>query len=208
MEQLRIESVRRVHGRATLTLSDGQVVAMPRALLRERPYKSGMPFDPESFRRLLAERSYRYALEKAVSLLSLRARTEGEIRKALADNAYPPDAIEHALARIGEAGYVDDASFARQFVDSRMQRGLGKRRISMDLRRKGVAADVIDEAFEALDEDDALESAVLAARKAARGRDLSTPEGRQKTLAALARRGFDFSTAKKALGRVMDEPDE
>ena len=54
--QLTISSVKRVHGRATLTLSSGEMIAMPRAMLRERPYKRGMPFDRAAFDRFISER--------------------------------------------------------------------------------------------------------------------------------------------------------
>ena len=72
---LTISSVKRVHGRACLILSSGETLAMPRAMLKERPYRGGMPFDRAQFHAFLLERSYPFALDKAVSLLASRART-------------------------------------------------------------------------------------------------------------------------------------
>ena len=177
---------------------------MPRALLRERPYKTNMPFDREAHDALIRDRSYAFALEKAISLLAARARTEKEIVDALQKNAYPESIIAKVMARLHEAGYIDDAQFAEQWTASRTTKGLGSRRIRMELRQKGVDAQQIDLALSSMDDDAVMDSAFKAAQKASRGKDLSSPADRQKILAALARRGFDFSLAKKAIQQLIE----
>ena len=82
-----LTGVRRIHGRAVLTLSTGETLSMPRAMLKERPYRSGTPFDRDSFDAFLRERAYPFAMEKAVALLASRARTETEIADAQRQNA-------------------------------------------------------------------------------------------------------------------------
>lgn len=200
-----IASVKRNRGRATLTLSTGETLAMPRAMLKERPYRGGVPFDRPSFDAFLRERSYPFAMEKAVALLAVRARTARELRDALDENAYPPEIIDRVLSRLDEAGYVDDADFAAHWASARASKGLGARRIQMELRRKGVDAEVIERTMDELSEEEQWVAALSAARKAARGKDLSSPQDRQKALAALARRGFDFSLAKRAVQQVRSE---
>jgi len=199
-----ISSVRRVHGRATLILSSGETLVMPRAMLRERPYKSGMPLDRMAFDHFITERSYPFALEKAIAQLAARARTEKEIVDCLRKNAYPETTIARVMARLHEAGYINDADFAAQWTAARASRGLGSRRIRTELRQKGVDQAKIDQALIAIDDDQILDGALKAAQKAARGKDISSPTDRQKIIAALARRGYDFSIAKRALQILMD----
>lgn len=201
---LSVSSVKRIHGRAVLTLSSGEILPMPRAMLKERPYKSGMPFDRAAFDLFIREQSYAFGLEKAISLLAARARTEKEIVDALRKNAYPEDTIARIMRRLQEAGYIDDADFAAQWTAARTSKGLGIRRIRMELRLKGVDQDQIDQILTNTDEEQWLEGAIKVAHKAARGKDLSSATDRQKILAALARRGYDFSLAKKALQYIMD----
>lgn len=203
--RLTISSVRRIHGRAALILSTGETLAMPRAMLRERPYRSGMPFDRAQFEVFLLERSYPYALDKAISLLACRARTEKEIVDALRQNAYPEQTIARVMARLHEEGYVNDAAFAEQWVNARTVKGMGARRIRQELRLKGVSQEEIDNALNSTDENDLLETAVKMAEKAARGKTLSDSSDRQKVIAALVRRGYDFSTAKAALQRLLEQ---
>ena len=89
MMETKLISVQRSHGRATLVLSTGETLVMPRAMLKERPYRGGTPFDREAFDSFLRERSYPFAVEKAVALLAMRSRTQQEIADALRKNAYP-----------------------------------------------------------------------------------------------------------------------
>lgn len=201
---LRISSVKRVHGRAILTLSDGETLSMPRAMLKERPYKSGMEFDRQSFDLFLKERSYPFALEKAIAQLASRARTEKEIVDYLNKNAYPEATIAKVMARLQAAGYINDADFAAQWTTARASKGLGSRRIRMELRQKGVNQNEIDQALSEIDTDELMSGALKAAQKAARGKDLSSAADRQKILAALARRGFDFSLSKQALQKLTE----
>lgn len=203
-QKILIVSVKRVHGRATLTLSNGESIAMPRAMLRERPYKSGMLFERQAFDTFIRERSYPFALEKAITQLAARARTEKEIVDSLRKNAYPEETIAKVMSRLHEAGYINDADFATQWTVSRASKGLGMRRIRMELRLKGVNQQEIDHALSELDDDELLQSAYKAAQKFARGKDISSPGDRQKILAALARRGFDFSLARQVLQMLME----
>ena len=205
MMDVKLISVHRDHGRAMLTLSSGETLVMPRAMLKERPYRGGTLFDRDAFEAFLSERSYPFAMEKAIALLAMRPRTQQEIADALRKNAYPERTIARVMARLDEAGYIDDTDFAGQWAASRTTKGMGSRRIRMELRRKGVNSETIDEALSAIDEDDMLSGALKAARKAASGKDLADPKDRQKILAALARRGYGYAEARQALEALKEE---
>ena len=71
------------------------------------------------------------------------------------------------------------------------------------LRQKGVDAEHIEQALGQIDEEERMESAVRAAQKAARGKELSSPADRQKVFAALMRRGYDSASAKRAIAELM-----
>lgn len=204
VQMLQISSVKRVHSKAILILSNGTSVCMPRIMLRERPYRSGMPFDPQSFEVFLRERSYSFAIEKSIALLASRARTEKEIEDYLRLNAYPEITIARVMSRLLDAGYLNDSDFAAAWAQSRNSKNLGGKRIRMELRNKGVAQEDIEAAMASLDESDVFSSAVRAAEKAARGKQFTSPADRQKIIAALARRGYDFTLAKQALQHIID----
>jgi len=201
---LTVFNVKKIQGKAVLTISNGDEISMPRAMLKERPYRSGSPFDHESFISLIRDRSYTYAMDKAVSLLALRSRTEKEIVDSLHKNAYPDVIIARVMQRLQEAGYIDDKAFARHWVSARSSKGVGTRRISYELRQKGVSQEDIEDVLSELETPDILSSAIQAAKKVSRSKDLSSYADQKKILAALARRGFDYSTARKALQEVKN----
>jgi len=194
-----IVSVKRINGCAVISLSSGEMLTMPRSMLKERPYRSGMPFDHQKHLAFMESRSYAFAMEKAVRVLASRVRTEKELVDALKKNAYPEHAIARVMAYLTEAGYINDTDFAQQWTSARAGKGMGSRRIRMELRQKGISQSDIDEAISDLKEEDMLLGAVKAAAKAAKGKDISSPADRQKILAALARRGYDYSLAKQAI---------
>jgi len=171
-------------------------------MLKECPYKSGMPFEPDKHRNLMENRSYHFAMEKAAACLASRARTEKELVDALRKNAYPEHAIAKVMAYLTEAGYMNDMAFAQQWASSRVHKGLGSRRIRQELRQKGISQADIDEAVSDLDEEELLSAAIKIAEKAAKGKDLASPSDRQKVLAALARRGYDYSLARQVLEHI------
>jgi hypothetical protein len=85
-------------------------------------------------------RSAAIAREICLRLLTDRARTRQELASALARKGVPAEAAAEVLDRFGEVGLIDDAAFAGQWVRSRTRhRGLGRRAIAVELRRKGVA---------------------------------------------------------------------
>ena len=114
-KSLTISSIRRIHGRAVLTLSSGEMITMPRALLRERPYKTNMPFDREAHDAVIRDRSYAFAVEKALSLLR---DCFGEFSKEELESLRDQDAVEWAYIN-GEVHYKNN--FLGNLIKTRPQ---------------------------------------------------------------------------------------
>ena len=128
----------------------------------------------------MLERSYPFAMEKAVALLAMRSRTQQEIADALRKNAYPERTIACVMARLDEAGYINDTDFAEQWAASRTTKGMGTRRIRMELRRKGVGMTPLMKLCRAIDHDDMLSGALKAPERPLPARTLADPKDRQK----------------------------
>ncbi|MDI6776621.1 MAG: regulatory protein RecX [Syntrophales bacterium] len=92
---------------------------------------------------LLLER----AREKAFRFLSIRARSRKELRARLKEKGFDNPVVDRVLDYLLERGYLDDASFARQWARNlAVNRLLGNRRIEMSLREKGIPSELIGEA--------------------------------------------------------------
>ncbi len=205
-----IQEIRKQRGKALMTLSSGDVIRVPLGLLRERPLKEGDAIDPEEYDNWLMVRQYRYALDRAVSYLAARAHSRHEIEEKLLRIGYRPCTVEMVLYKLERERLLDDTDFARQWVESRSHRKLGRQRIALELRRKGVSADEAEAALSLLDPEALLEDATSLASKALQRakRDEEPRKTASRIHAMLARRGFDWETAKAAVSAAMAEMDD
>jgi regulatory protein len=119
----------------------------------------------------------------------------------------PVEAAEAVLNRFTDAGLIDDAAFARAWVESRHHsRGLSNRSLSAELRRHGVDNDEIREAIDVLDPEQEVATARrLVERKLASSRG-RPPEARTRQAAGmLARKGYPPGLAFRLIREVMQE---
>lgn len=146
------------------------------------------------------------AVDRALRFLSVRPRSEHEVRQSLRQKEIPPPVIDRALKRLRALGYVNDRAFAEFWASDRRQfKPLGARALRYELRQKGVSADIIDEVLREQDDSD---EAYRAAQSQVRRVKSSDPrEMRQKLMMFLARRGFSPRDSRDAVARLLDELD-
>ena len=166
--------------------------------------KVGQSLDAERISSLQAKDADETAYQRALRLLSLRERSESELRTSLRRHKTPQDVLERTLARLREHRHTDDAKFARAWVENRTTfRPRGRRALAWELRRKGIAPDVAVAALAELDESSL---ALVAGRKKAR--QLSAADWqvfRTKVSAYLARRGFPASVIASTVSGLWTE---
>jgi regulatory protein len=144
-----------------------------------------------------SQQQLRAALAKAYRLLAIRARSEKELREALKRAEFAEDVIAAAIAECKQQRFIDDANFARQFIQSRLRnRPMGRTRLAVELRQKGIDAATIAAALdEALTAEEQVELAnELAEKQRQRLANLPPPKARQRLADFLRRRGFDWET--------------
>ena len=138
------------------------------------------------------------AYELALKALSYKERTESELRGWLAERGMEEAEIEEVLSLLGDAGALDDASFARRYAeDKRELAGWGPDRIRTALEGRGVAAEHIDAAVAGEDQDRQLVRAV--ALLSDRGMSCSSERERDRALGLLVRRGYALELAYNAV---------
>jgi len=148
-----------------------------------------------------------WAREICLRLLTTAPRTRAQLVRAMHRGGVPDEAAEAVLTRFTDAGLIDDAAFARAWVESRhYSRGLSKRSLSAELRRNGVQNDEIREAVDALDPEEEVDTARrLVERKLASNRG-RPPEARARQAAGmLARKGYPPGLAFRLIREVMQQ---
>jgi regulatory protein len=153
-------------------------------------------------------------------LLTLAPRTRAQLADALKKRGVPDEVADAVLSRFTDVGLIDDAAFARAWVESRHHgRGLSARALSAELRQRGVDDDQIREAVDELGPDaDADTAKLLVARKLAATAGLPAEARTRRLAGMLARKGYPpglaFRVIREALeaegGDVLSEelPDE
>jgi regulatory protein len=152
--------------------------------------------DPESVARTIG-----------LAMLDRAPRTRAELATAMARRGVPDDAAETVLDRFEEVGLVDDVAFATAWVDSRHQgRGLARRALSNELRKRGIDADIASDALSSVSTDDeAIAAEALVRRRLPSMSGLSREVQTRRLVAMLGRKGFGGSLAYGVVRRVVGQ---
>lgn len=89
----------------------------------------------------------------AAKFLAYRSHTVAEMRRHLKQKDFDEDAIAGLIDDFLEYGYLDDARYARQYFDYAFSKGKGKRAAFAELKEKGIESDIIQFAFEDMEEE-------------------------------------------------------
>jgi regulatory protein len=117
---------------------------------------------------------------------------------------------EEVLCRFEDAGLIDDAAFADAWVESRHHgRGLSGRALARELRTRGVASALIDDALGQLDAEQEEEKArELVERKLRATHGLDGDKRTRRLAGMLARKGYSEGLALRVVRRALEEEGE
>ena len=142
--------------------------------------------------------------------LTGQARSRKELADKLAKKDVPDELATQLLDRFTEVGLIDDAAYARQWVESRHRsRGLAPRALAQELRRKGVGDDETKAALEQIDEGDQREAArALVDKKLRSMSGLDHQVATRRLAGLLARKGYGAGLAFSVVREALAERDD
>ncbi len=129
--------------------------------------------------------------------LTDQPRSRAELASTLARKGVPDDVSGRVLDRFEEVGLVDDDAFAVAWVQTRHRgRGLGRRALAHELRRKGIDDEVARAALNDLgDHDERSAAAELVGRRLPGMSRLTSITAQRRLLGMLARKGYGAGVA-------------
>src|SRR6516165_610160 len=147
------------------------------------------------------------ARQICLRLLTAAPRTRTELDQAMHRDGVPDEAAEAILVRFTDVGLIDDAAFARAWVESRhYSRGLSRRSLSAELRRRGVDTEEIREAVDALDPEQEIATARRLVEQKMAGTRGQPPEARARRAAGtLARKGYPPGLVFRLIKEVLEQ---
>ncbi len=141
---------------------------------------------------------------KALRMLDRRDYSRAELVKKLVEKGEPQADAEAVADRLAELGVVDDARYAALVVRQYAGKGYGETRVRMELLRRGVPRELIDEALQQMPKQEDALDALLRRRL---GERFDRADVKRAT-DALARKGYGWDEIASALQRLRDELDE
>lgn len=109
---------------------------------------------------------------------------------------YTDQDIDAVISRLKQRGYLDDQKFTEYYIENRyIKKGISKKRLIQELKKKGISDSYIEEALSDSERDDAEEIQKIIKRKA----DKYSSE---KLIQYLVRQGFDYQQAKAAVSEM------
>ncbi|MGN0065848.1 MAG: regulatory protein RecX [Nocardioides sp.] len=139
--------------------------------------------------------------------LTGQARSRKELADKLAKKDVPAELATRLLDRFTEVGLIDDEAFARSWIASRQPgKGLARRALAQELRRKGVDDEVAKEALDEIDPDDEEQAARQLVRKKLRSlRNVDRTVATRRLAGMLARKGYPAGMAFAVVRSELDD---
>lgn len=185
---------------------DGEY-AFSLAMITAAYLRTGQTLDAEKIEQLQQEDGYERGKDAAMNLITYRPRSEREIEQKLRQKKFEPNTIERVLTRLRELDLVNDAAFARYWIDQRETfKPRSRMALRQELQQKGISREIVDELLEEIDENTAAFRAVE--KKALRWRSLPEDEYRRKVTGFLQRRGFHYGIVRDVLDQLDEQFDE
>ncbi len=143
--------------------------------------------------------NYRDAKSRAVRYLSMKLRTEKEVRDKLNEEGYDDDCIEKAVNELKAIGYINNQLYAQKYVFDRSKlKPISKKLMKKELTFRGIPEEIADEVLEDWKVEDSAVAESLLKRKFGKY-DLSDKKVLKKAMMFLMHRGFSGDTIREAL---------
>lgn len=147
------------------------------------------------------------AMQAALRLLALRARSEHELVGRLRRRGFSAEVIGQVVKDLATRGLVDDWIFASERARTQvLSRHMGPRRVKEELRQTGVSSEIIEDTvrqvFEEVDEEEVARAGAAKRLKALR--HVSTPVAFRRLAAYLLRQGFSAETVQRVVATLVN----
>ena len=144
----------------------------------------------------------RRAHERALNLLKVQDRTEGEMCRRLFQDGYPDSIVQETIGFLQEYHFVDDARYAANYLQVHGKRK-SQAELKLYLQRKGISREIIREQLEETEHDSGEAIRVLLEKKHYRAGE-TAPEEEKKIIAYLMRRGFSWEDIRREMKKPED----
>ena len=178
--------------------------------LLECGLKEGSEISIDDIEKIRGEDEPSLAVMQALNTISHSMKTEKELRQKLKDKKFSDAAIEHAIQKVKNYGYIDDSSYVVSYIQSKaMPNGWGEQKIISMLLKKGIDMQLVkDKIAECYSEEDMEDNAMNVAKKYyAKLKGEDSRKNKQKLYGHLISKGFKYDIASSVCRKLFDDDD-
>lgn len=191
----------RVHldGEAAFVLYKGE--------LRTYQIKENSQITDDTYQKIMQEVLSKRAKSRCMHLLQTRDYTRKKLSDKLKQGEYPESIITEALEYLTSYGYLDDTRYARNYISYHIQ-DRSRKKIEMDLIKKGISRTDIQNVFHELMEEGLEDNEEPLIQKLLIKKHFSTAEAslqeQQKMISFLLRKGFSMDKIRKVFNQTAE----
>lgn len=192
-------------GKYWIIFDDGLKFVLYKGEVRRFGFAVGEAVSADIIDYILSELLLKRGKDRALYLLQSMSRTKKQIQDKLLADEYPPELIEQILEFLERYHYLDDESYVRNYIESRMKTK-SLRQIKAELIQKGVDSRDIEAGMEEFEseqlEEEEMQLMLRLLKKKHKDIPNATREEKQKLYAFLARKGFSGEKIQTAIRRA------
>jgi regulatory protein len=197
-----LTELREVRRGWVLVSSDDVSWLVPVRILNELSVSVGSVVDPKAMDALVMKHQPPSARRDAERYLSQTERTRRQLSDYLLRRLYHGEVVDGLLDWAEKNGLIDDRRYADAYMRSHSGRSpMGNYRIRMELLKRGVSRDVIDDLLQLRDEDDMFHDLVKLVRSRYGG--FAGDKGFRRASSYLQRRGFSHDLCRRILAEAL-----
>lgn len=200
----RIESQRRKRRRCSIYIDGDYACGVDLETILKLDLYEGKEISQTDYQKIIFEEERGRARSYAELLLSYRERSRRELESRLLKKGYDPPVVQAVVEELTRSDLLSDERFARTWVRDRILRAQkGPRVIRMELRKKGVADEVIEQVIAAEGVNEAELARRIVEHRKPRLAGLDPVRRRKRLQDLLLRRGLSFDVIAEVL---KDDP--
>ncbi|MFZ1082923.1 MAG: regulatory protein RecX [Candidatus Kryptoniota bacterium] len=207
MRIVSIEKARR-GGKFKVCFGDSEELLLSKEVIIDYGLRRNDDITNENLLKIQDSQLYHDTYFAAMRLINYRMRTKSELVQRLREKSFPREIIDRVIEKLSGLSLIDDQRFAEIFVAGKVaQKPVGRRELERKLREKGIPKDMVSKAISTVGGDEvqiglALQAAEVKIRSLKR---FDLKKRREKLVAFLARRGFDWSVIKSVIEKIFDD---
>jgi regulatory protein len=144
------------------------------------------------------------AKQYAFLLLKFRLRSKKEIYQRLKKKKFDLQTIEKTISFLKDKGFIDDDYFAKAWIESRLKKPLGLKRLKQELKLKGIDNQIIERQIQQIKKNYSEEDVVLeiACKKMEKLKGVEPQKAKRRLFSYLLRRGFSSDIVMDVLNQL------